>query len=204
MRRTYHTGLNFVIIAISMKKATDTSADKQDAPLVMGGAATKPRRDNRRLKKNVFVVSLIILVLAAVFTGWWFLIRQDPNYLDISKLNSQDKFVKIAQEYATQPVPDNAKDKAVYYGNIGLALKQGKEYKYAERYYLLAQKIVDENNVDKKDVEFYQGLSDLYKAMGNQAKADEYARKEQDFLKANYPPEVIEQMQKVKLNDPPR
>lgn len=180
--------------------------DAEATPVVAGGSDKVPKspRDKKHLVKAGLVIGGIVAILVAIFAVWWFFIRQDPGYLDISKLNSQDKYVKQAQDWAKQPVPNAAKDKAVYYGNIATALTSGKQYKYAERYYLLAQKIVDDNKVDKKDVEFYQGLSDLYKAMGNKQKSDEYSKKEQDFLKANYSPEVLKQMQGVHLNDPAR
>ena len=189
-----------------MKEPSTKSVDTEATPVVAGGSDKVPKspRDKKRTIELALVIGGIVAVLVAIFAVWWFFIRQDPGYLDISGLNSQNRYIKQAQDWSKQPVPNVAKDKAVYYGNIATALASGKEYKYAERYYLLAQQIVDDNKVDKKDVEFYQGLSDLYKAMGNKQKSDEYAKKEQDFLKANYSPEALKQMQEVKLNDPAR
>lgn len=189
-----------------MKEPSTKSVETEATPVVAGGSDKIPQdpRNRKHLVKAGLVVAGIVAVLVAIFAVWWLFLRQDPDYLNIGQLNSQNRFIKQAQDWAAQPVPNAPRDKAVYYGNIAAALKLGKEYKYAERYYLLAQKIVDENKVDKKDVEFYQPLSDLYKAMGNKQKADEYAKKEQDFLKANYSPEVLKQMQEVKLNDPKR
>lgn len=189
-----------------MKEPSTKSVDTEATPVVAGGSDKVPKapRDKKHLIKAGLLIGGIVAILVAIFAVWFFFIRQDPNYLNISQLNSQDRFIKQAQDWAGQPVPKTPRDKAIYYGNIAAALKLGKEYKYAERYYLLAQKIVDENKVDKKDVEYYQPLSDLYKAMGNKSKSDEYAKKEQDFLKANYSPEVLKQMQEVKLNDPKR
>lgn len=189
-----------------MNDASDQSVKKEATPLVVGGEVSKPKRPiNKKLwtKVAAIVVTVLIIVAGAV-AGWWFFIREDPNYLNISQLNSQDRYIERAQKLAGESVPKEPRDKAIHYGNIAAALKSGKEYVYAERYYLLAQKTVDENNVDKKDVEFYRGLSELYEAMGNQKKADQYSKKEEDFLKANYSPEVLEQMNQVKLNDPPR
>lgn len=189
-----------------MKESSTKSVDAEATPVVAGGSDKVPTspHDKKRLLKVVLVVGGIVAILVAVFVVWWFFIRQDPNYLNIGQLNSQNQYIKQAQDWANQPVPSSPRDKAVHYGNIATALKAGKEYKYSERYFLLAQKIVDDNKVDKKDVEFYLPLSDLYKAMGNKQKADEYSKKEQDFLKANYSPEVLKQMQEVHLNDPPR
>jgi len=189
-----------------MKEPSTKSVDAEATPVVAGGSDKVPKspRDKKRTIEIALVIGGIVAVLVAIFAVWWFFLRPGTNYADLSQLNSQDRYIKQAQEWSKQPIPNTARDKAIYYGNIATALAAGKEYKYAEHYYLLAQQIVDDNKVDKKDVEFYQGLSDLYKAMGNKQKADEYAKKEQDFLKANYSPEILKQMQEVKLNDPKR
>lgn len=189
-----------------MNDASDQPVNKEVTPLFAGGGASKSKRPiNKRLWAKVgIIVGTVVIITAFAVAGWWFFIRQDPNYFNISHLKSEDQYIELAKEYAAKPAPDAPKEKALYYGDIALALKQGKEYTYAERYYLEAQEVVDDNNVDKKEVEFYRGLSDLYKAMGNQKKADEYAKKEEDFLNANYSPEVLKQMREAKLNGVPR
>lgn len=190
-----------------MKNEASPSPAAPDAstPVVVGGGGKMPKSRNKKRLIKVGLIVVIILVLAGgAAAGWWFFVRQDPNYLDISKLNAENKYVAMAQKFASEPAPNAPKEKAIYYGNIGSALKSAKEYVYSERYYKLAEKIIDENKVDKKEIEVYRSLSELYKAMGNQGKADEYAKKEEDFLKANYSEEVLKQMREVKTSDRPR
>jgi hypothetical protein len=188
-----------------MNDASDQSVNKEAKPLVVGGEASKQKRPvNKRWAKIRLIVAVVVLVVVAAAAGWWFFIRQDPDYLKISQLNSQNTRIAKAQQLADVPLPKKPEDQARHYGLIGAYLAVAKEYTYAERYYLTAQKLADQHKLNSKEYRFYQPLADIYDATGNKQKAEEYKRKESDFMKANYSKEDLEQMEKVQLNGRPR
>jgi tetratricopeptide (TPR) repeat protein len=162
-----------------MKETAPKPVEDEVAPLVIGGEATKPARqfNKKRFFKIVAIVVGVLLVAVTAVAIWWIFIRQDPNYLDISKLDGNNPKVAQAQRLAKQTLPKDPKEQALQYGIVGAYLDAGKQYTYAEHYYLTAQKIVDDHKLDTKEVNFYQGLADVYKAMGNKQKADEYDKK---------------------------
>ncbi|HMI09332.1 MAG TPA: hypothetical protein VK497_02935 [Candidatus Saccharimonadales bacterium] len=167
----------------------------KDMGVITGGS----KRASKKLWLKIVII-LLILVLAGL-AAWWF-VNQKGSYLDISHLNSDNVRVKQAQDLAKQSVPQDAKERAVYYATIATDLQAGNENIYAERFLLTAQKVADENDLDLKDYRYYVGLIDIYKALHNDAKAEEYSQKEQKFLEANYSKEVLEQMKEAQPDEP--
>lgn len=181
-----------------MKEKSDQPAPKEAAPLFVGGQVAPPKRRKFPWLK----IALVIVVIAVIGTlGWWAWDRQ-VNYLNISHLKSDNVRISDAKDLVKQPVPNDPKDRAVYYATIATELQAGKEYTYAERFLLTAQKVSDENKLDKKEYRFYVGLADLYRIMKNDNKAKEYDQKEQKFLEANYSKETLDQMKETKPDEP--
>ena len=158
---------------------------------------------SKRASKKLWIKLILLLgvLIIAGLTIWWFMYN-NANYLNIKGLDSGNDRVAAAQELAAQSIPQKALDKATYYGEIGAYLQAGKQYTYAEHYYLTAQKVVDDNKLDMKEVRFYAPLADVYKALKNNAKADEYTKKEDAFMKANYSQAEIDQMKETPTDEP--
>jgi tetratricopeptide (TPR) repeat protein len=167
----------------------------KDMDVIAGGS----KRVSKKLWLKI-VILLVVLVIAGA-AAWWFMYR-NAGYLNIGGLDSKNEKIATAQELAKQPLPDKPLDKAIYYGDIGAYLQAAKEYAYAEHYYLTAQKVVDDSHVDMKEVRFYSQLADVYKALNNNAKADEYTKKEDAFIKANYSQADIDMMKGSTLDTP--
>jgi len=175
-----------------MKK--DSSTDK-DTGVITG--------ESKPVSKKLWLKLVILaIILAAAGTGAWWFWYQNANYLTISGLDSGNDYVASAQQMADQQVPEKPLDKAVYYGEIGAYLQAARQYTHAEHYYLTAQKVADDNKVDMKEVRFYSQLADVYKLLKNDAKSDEYAKKEDAFMKANYSQAEIDQMEGAATDEP--
>jgi tetratricopeptide (TPR) repeat protein len=175
-----------------MKKDNSTG---KDMGVITGGPKSAPK------KLWLKIVILIIVLVIAGLTVWWFMYR-NANYLTISSLDASNDFVASAQQLTNEKLPEKPLDKAIYYGQIGAYLQAAKQYTYAEHYYLTAQKVVDDNHVDMKEARFYSQLADVYKALKNNAKADEYAKKEDAHMKANYSQAEIDQMKETPVDEP--
>jgi flagellar basal body-associated protein FliL len=172
----------------------DTTTGK-DMGVITGGSKRASKKPWLKI-----VLLLAVLVVAGVAV-WWFM-NQKGSYLDISHLNSDNVRVKQAQDLAKKSVPQDAKERAVYYATIATDLQAGDENIYAEHFLLTAQKVADENDLDLKDYRYYVGLIDIYQALHDDAKAEEYTQKEQKFLEANYSKEVLDQMKEAKPDEP--
>lgn len=187
-----------------MKEPSTKSVDTEATPVVAGGSDKIPKiHDKKRIVKNWLVVGGIVAVLVTIFAVWWMVIRQDPNYLNITGLNTGgNKALDQAKLVAQQPVPKDATERANYYAMIGSYLQSGKQYTYAEHYLLTAQKVADDNKLDTKIYRYYTGLADIYRALGNKSKASEYDNKEQKFLESNYSADVLKQMKDTPTDAP--
>ena len=175
-----------------MKKDNSTG---KDMGVITGGSKPAPK------KLWLKIVILIVVLVIAGLAAWWFMYR-NASYLTISSLDSGNNYVASAQQMAGQPVPEKPLDKAVYYGKIGAYLQAAKQYTQAEHYYLTAQKVVDDNNVDKKEANFYSQLAEVYKSLKDDTKASEYTKKEDAFMKANYSQAEIDQMKETPTDEP--
>jgi len=160
-----------------MNDASDQSVKKEATPLVVGGEVSQPKK---RFNKKLLIIAgaiVVVAVIAVIVALRLFFTSLDPNYLKIDQLDSQNTRIAKAQALARQPLPKEPRDLAMYYGTIASYLYSTKEYTYSEHYYLTAQKVANQHKLNEKEVNFYQGLSDVYKAMGNQQKADDYSGK---------------------------
>ncbi len=165
----------------------------------MGVVSSDSKRTPNKLWTKLILL-LAVLIIAGVAI-WWFMYN-NANYLNIKSLDSGNDKIASAQQLADQSVPEKPLDKATYYGEIGAYLQAAKEYTYAEHYYLTAQKVVEDNKLDMKEIRFYAQLADVYKALKNNSKADEYTKKEDAFMKANYSQAEIDQMKETPVDEP--
>lgn len=184
-----------------MKEEASSSQPASDAatPVVTGDEASRPRKN---LPKKALLLVVVLIIAAVVVAAVWFFIQNSRDPLAINSLNSNDFNIKSAQDLAKQPLPKEPVNQTQRYAMIGAYLQAAKQYSYAERYFLKAQEVVDNNNLDKKQYRYYVGIATVYRAMGNEGKAKEYDQLEEQFLEQNYSREVIDQMRSAKTDEP--
>lgn len=132
----------------------------------------------RRSRKKLIIWAVIIIVIIAGGVAGYIIWRSKQQ----TSPEGYNQYTSQAAEFEKDPPPSDPLQKAIYYGQIGVAYQEDKQYDKALKNFLVAQEIIDNNNLSNVYV-FHQSLADVYAAKGDKRQEKVYIQKQIDYLK---------------------
>lgn len=133
-----------------------------------------------RSKKNVLIISFLGVLVGATAAVIVLMFFYKP---DVKQDQGFDSYAEQVDELEKRQAPSGPLEKAIFYGQLGFAYQENKNYDKALENYLIAQDTVDTNNLSNVYA-FYLSIADAYAAKGNKPKEKTYLEKQLEFLKA--------------------
>lgn len=131
------------------------------------------RHPLRSLVAGIILLALLIGVAIGIYYFW---------FVDKSSDIQNTGRSQYISELLNEPVPEEPYDQIVYYSEIGQNYVAIEKYGDALIFFLKAQEVVDQNNLNDR-ITFYGAIADAAAGYGDQQTADEYSQKAEDYLK---------------------